>query len=157
MSRFKVRNEAGTADEYYFSKVGLFGNRTSGGNFLRVAVAVCFSLNYLGFPCKIFVFVMISICDITTGGWLLHRGHPRSDLESLIGKLAHCAVCVRNGHLRLFHLRTSLRVSQSRNTVNISAAAMDELRWFLALAGAWNGRRSWPRLADELQPPAVHG
>ena len=215
---FKVRNEADTADEYYFSKVGVFGNRTSGVNFLRVATAVCFFINYLGFPCELFCddfylfgprnlvragmrclekfcaiiklplkaskrvepascvpFVGIDIDyvarearipvayleqlkeDITTGGWLLRRGHPRPALESLVGKLAHCAVCVRNGHLRLFHLRTSLRVSRNRNSVNLSTGAINELEWFLALAGTWNGRRSWPCLADELRPPTVHG
>ena len=144
-----MRNAEDTADEYYFSKVGVFGNRTSGVNFLRVATAVCFFINYLGFPCELFCddfylfgprhlvragmrclekfcaliklplkaskrvepapcvpFVGIDIDyvarearipaaylaqlkeNITTGGWLIRRGHPRSDLESLIGKLA---------------------------------------------------------------------
>ena len=95
--------------------------------------------------------------DIQSQGWLAVRGHPRVELESLVGRLARCAECVRNGHLRLFYLRRCLRLSHGRVSVNVSAPAEDELRWFLALAGSWNGSRSWVNLSDELHRPCVHG
>ncbi len=91
--------------------------------------------------------------DIQSQWWLAVRVHPRVELESLVGRLARCAECVRNGHLRLFYLRRCLRLSYGRASVNISAPAKHELRWFLALASSWNGARATVIPCRRTPPP----
>ena len=71
-----------------------------------------------------------------------NRSWLRVALQSLIGRMARAAACVWGGSLYVFHLRAALRGKEQARRVNLGAAAVHELQWWLDVATRWNGVHS---------------
>ena len=77
--------------------------------------------------------------------WLTKKAATRTELQSLIGKLAFVSKCVRPGRLiltRILHLLRSLRRNHHR--IKLTAEFRKDIRWWTWFISIYNGVSIFP-------------
>ena len=78
--------------------------------------------------------------DAVLPPWLVKKSATKTELQSLIGKLAFVCKCVRPGRLFLSRLLDTLRSLRSpRHRVRLTADFRKDIRWWLRFFSVYNG------------------
>ena len=84
--------------------------------------------------------------------WRSRKSCTRSELESLLGHLAHAAIVVRPGRTFLHQLFTLLSmVAKPHHYVHLNQSVRGDIAWWAALFQHWDGSSLFP-----LRLPSVH-
>ena len=72
--------------------------------------------------------------------WLTKKSVTKSELQSLIGKLAFVSKCVRPGRLHLIRILDTLRsLQRNHHRVKLSAEFRKDIRWWMRFINVFNG------------------
>ena len=78
--------------------------------------------------------------DAVLPQWLVKKSATKTELQSLIGKLAFVCKCVRPGRLFLSRLLDTLRsLRRPRHRVRLTADFRKDIRWWLRFLSVYNG------------------
>ena len=72
--------------------------------------------------------------------WLTKRSATKTELQSLIGKLAFVSKCIRPGRLFLTHILDTLRsLRRNQHRFKLSAEFRKDIRWWMRFINVYNG------------------
>jgi len=78
--------------------------------------------------------------DVLLPPWLTKKSTTKTELQSLIGKLAFVCKCVRPGHLFLSRILNTLHsLHRNHHRITSSAEFRKDIRWWLRFLGVYNG------------------